>query len=454
MIQFDGGSRGPAEGEIGYVLKSYPRMSETFIANEIYLLEQLGLKLRLFSILDRRDPQRHAVIDAIRAPVEYLPQVTPLDEAPFLTWLSRNGPKFLGSHWRLLKARPVNYARTMFVALGLAFKHRRTSWRRPKASFIKEFLQAGAIAQSVLAAGAIRHLHAHFCHSSTTVAMFASRLCGLPFSFTAHAKDIYVHELNPGDLLQSKLRRAKFVVTCVRANQEHLASLGIKNTPIYSIYHGLDTRRFAPLAAPLADGSAEGTATPILLSVGRLVEKKGFPVLIEACRLLKERGYRFRCQIIGGPGPCERQVASLIQELGLEDLVALAPAVTQEELREVYRQATLFVLPCQITDNNDRDGIPNVLVEAMASELPVVSTNISGIPELIEHGVNGLLAPQKDAPALADAIAKLLDAPALRRKLGVAAREKVCRAFDSESNILALHRLFIDCLKSTENAGN
>jgi hypothetical protein len=164
MIQFDGGSRGPAEGEIGYVLKSYPRMSETFIANEIYLLEQLGLKLRLFSILDRRDPQRHAVVDAIRAPVEYLPQVTPLDESPFLAWLRLNGPKFFGSHWRLLKARPVNYARTMLAALRLAFKHRRTSWRRPKTSFIKEFLQAGAIAQSVLAAGAIRHLHAHFCH--------------------------------------------------------------------------------------------------------------------------------------------------------------------------------------------------------------------------------------------------------------------------------------------------
>jgi glycosyltransferase involved in cell wall biosynthesis len=455
MIQFESGSHGPAEGEIGYILKSYPRMSETFIANEIYLLEQLGLKLRLFSILDRRDPQRHAVVDAISAPVEYLPQVTPLNEAPFPAWLSRNGPKFFSSHWRLLKARPVNYARTMLAALRLAFWRRPASWRRPETGFVKEFLQAGAIAQAILAAGTIRHLHAHFCHSATTVAMFVSRLCGLPFSFTAHAKDIYVQALNPGDLLQSKLRRAKFAVTCVRANQEHLVSLGIKKTPIYSIYHGLDTRRFAPRAprAPL-DGSVEEPATPLALSVGRLVEKKGFPVLIEACRLLKERGYRFRCHIIGGPGPCERQVASLIHEMGLDDIVALLPAVTQEELHEVYRQATLFVLPCQITDNNDRDGIPNVLVEAMASELPVVSTNISGIPELIEHGVNGLLAPQKDAPALADAIAKLLDAPALRRELGGAAREKVCRMFDAESNILALHRLFIDCLNGTESAGN
>jgi glycosyltransferase involved in cell wall biosynthesis len=433
-----------AEGAIAYVLKSYPRMSETFIANEIYLLERLGLKLRLFSILDRRDPQRHAVVDATLAPVEYLPQVTPLNEAPFLAWLRRNAPKFFDSHWRLFKARPVNYARTLMAALRLAFKHRQAPLR-PETSFVKEFLQAGAIAQRVLEVGSIRHLHAHFCHSATTVAMFASRLCGLPFSFTAHAKDVYVYALNPGDLLQTKLRRAKFAVTCVKANRERLASLGMKETPIYNIYHGLDTRQFAPRA-----DAAEEPATPMLLSVGRLVEKKGFPVLIEACRLLKDRGYRFQCQIIGGPGPCARQVASLIHDLALEETVAVRPAMTQEELREVYRRATLFVLPCQIADNNDRDGIPNVLVEAMASGLPVVSTNISGIPELIEHGVNGLLTPQKDARALADAIAQLLDAPAMRRELGVAAREKVRRSFDAESNVLALHRLFLACLNGGE----
>src|SRR5215468_5520260 len=162
MIQLEGGSRGEAEGEIGYVLKSYPRMSETFIANEIYLLEKLGLKLRLFSILDLRDPQRHAVVDAISAPVDYLPQVTPLNEAPFLAWLRRNAPKFFSSHWRLIKARPVNYSCTLLAALRLAFKHRQAPWR-PETGFVKEFLQAGAIAHRVLATGAIRHLHSHFC---------------------------------------------------------------------------------------------------------------------------------------------------------------------------------------------------------------------------------------------------------------------------------------------------
>jgi len=430
-----------AATEIGYVLKSYPRTSETFIANEIYLLEKLGLKLRLFSILKRNDPQRHAVVDATRAPLHHLPQVTPLSELPFPAWLRRNAPKFFTSHWRLLKARPMSYSRTLLAALRLAFKHRRGSWRQPETGFIKEFLQAGYIAQQVLATGSIRHLHAHFCHSATTVAMFASQLCGLPFSFTAHAKDIYVRALNPGDLLQTKLRRAKFVVTCTKANQAHLAALGVKETPIYAIYHGLDTRQFAPRG-----DAVEDPVVPVLLSVGRLVEKKGFPFLIEACRLLKDGGYRFQCQIIGGAGPDAQRVASLIHELGLEDAVALRPAVTQEELRVIYQQATLFTLPCQIVENDDRDGIPNVLVEAMAVGLPVVSTNISGIPELIEHGVSGLLAPQKDARALAGAIAELLDSPTLRRKLGAAAREKVCRLFDAELNVLELHRLFLECL--------
>jgi len=435
----------PAEGEIGYILKSYPRMSETFIANEIYLLEQLGLKLRLFSILELTDPQRHAVVDATRAPIHYLPQLTPLSETPFHSWLRRNAPKFFSSHWRLLKARPGSYALTLLTALRLAFKHRPGSWRRPETGFVKEFLQAGYIAQQVLATGSIGHLHAHFCHTATTVAMFTSKLCGLPFSFTAHAKDIYVRALNPGDLLQTKLRRAKFVVTCTEANRTHLAALGVTDTPIYTSYHGLNTRQFVPRAA-----AVEEPPPPVLLTVGRLVEKKGFTFLIEACRLLKDRGYRFQCQIVGGAGPCARHVASLIRDLGLEDTVVMRPAVTQEELRQVYQQATLFTLPCQIAENNDRDGIPNVLVEAMAMGLPVVSTDISGIPELIEHGVSGLLAPQKDARALAEAIAELLDAPALRQRLGSAAREKVCRLFDGESNILALHRLFLDCLGGIE----
>lgn len=437
----------PTAGEIGYILKSYPRTSETFIANEIYLLEQLGLKLRLFSILDLADPQRHAVVEATRAPIQYLPQLSSLSEVPFHTWLRLNMPKFFASHWPLFKARPLAYVQTLRTVIRRAFNQRKGSWRHPETSYFKEFLQAGFIAQSVLASSSIRHLHAHFCHTSTTVAMFASQLCGVPFSFTAHAKDIYVQALNPGDLLPTKLRRAKFAVTCTKANRAHLTALGVTETPIYTVYHGLDTRQFAPRS-----GNATEAAVPVILTVGRVVEKKGFPFLIEACRLLKERGVRFQCQFISGAGVREQEIQALIQRLDLADTVLMQSAVTQETLRQIYQQATLFALPCQIADNNDRDGIPNVLVEAMASGLAVVSTNISGIPELIEHGVSGLLVPQKDAQALADAIAELLAAPKLRQQLGQAARAKVCRLFDAEANVRTLQQLFLECLEKNQAA--
>lgn len=431
----------PTAGEIGYILKSYPRTSETFIANEIYLLEQLGLNLRLFSILELTDPQRHAVVEATRARIHYLPQLSSLSEVPFYVWLRVNAPNFFASHWPLFKARPVPYVQTLLTAMRRAFKHHKGTWRQPETSFFKEFLQAGYIAQQVLARGTIRHLHAHFCHTATTVALFASQLCSVPFSFTAHAKDIYVQALNPGDLLPTKLRRAQFAVTCTRANQAHLKMLGVTETPIYTVYHGLDTQQFVPRSAIAIE-----PAVPVVLTVGRVVEKKGFPFLIEACRILKARGVRFQCQFISGAGVRERELMALIDELNLSDTVLMQPAVTQETLRQIYQQATLFALPCQIAENNDRDGIPNVLVEAMAAGLPVVSTNISGIPELIEHGVSGWLVPPKDAPALADAIAALLAAPELRQRLGQAARAKVCREFEAEANVRTLQQLFLVCL--------
>jgi glycosyltransferase involved in cell wall biosynthesis len=436
-----------SQTEIGYLLKSYPRTSETFIANEIYLLEQRGLRLRLFSMLSLTDPQRHAVVDATRAPLHYLPQFTSLTEAPsFLAWLRANAAAWQASHWQLFKARPIAYFATLLMALRLAVKHR--EGQRLAMNFFKEFLQGGIIAEQVLSLGPdrkIKHLHAHFCHSATTVAMFASRLCGIPFSFTAHAKDIYVAALNPGDLLPMKLRHAEFAVTCTQANHTHMSSLGVTTTPIHTVYHGLDTQAFTPRPQTVEPDP------PVILTVGRVVEKKGFPVLLQACRLLKERGVRFELLFISGAGVGEPALVKLIEDLELSDVVRLRPAVTQETLKEIYQQVTLFALACQIAENGDRDGIPNVLVEAMAAGLPVVSTTVSGIPELIEHGVSGWLVPPKDPAALADALQRLLVAPALRAPLGRAAREKVCRQFDAEANVNVLHQLFLERLHHHES---
>ncbi len=419
----------PRESEIGYILKGFARTSETFITNEIHLLEKLGLKLSIFSLIKLEGQKRHAVVDTIQAPVTYLPPLSSLTEERLWQWLKNNFGQFSATHSTLCKTRPFAYLKTLLFALKLSLKHR-------EKQFIKEFLQAGFIAQTALESGRTRHLHAHFAHTSTTVTMFASQLSGLPFSFTAHAKDIYLSELNPGDLLNLKLRRAKFVATCTKANEQHLRAVEPNSAPIHTIYHGLDTKQFAPL-------EKASSPTPIVLSVGRFVEKKGYKYLVEACRILKEEGLEFECHIVGG-GDSE-STKSLIQQLQLTDTVIIHSAVTQEELRHIYQRATVFALACQIIESGDRDGIPNVMAEAMAMELPIVSTDISGIPELVDHRVDGLLVPQKNADALAEALAELLHDTALRERLGQAAREKICRIFDAEVTVKELHRLLQNC---------
>jgi glycosyltransferase involved in cell wall biosynthesis len=428
--------------EIGYVLKGYPRTSETFIANEIFLLEDEGVNISIFSLKKLEGQKIHGVVGKIKAPVAYLPETTPAKEDNLAGWLWKNAPNFAASHWKLFLWKPVAYLRTLLEAMAMGMRYRAGAFAAPNRAFIKEFMQAGFIALKVLESGRIRHLHAHFCHTATTVAMLASRMCGVPFSFTAHAKDIYRRDINPGDLLQVKMGRARFIVTCTRANRDHLKPWCPEERPLHTIYHGLDLSLFAACDEKIEEREGAPPAW-LILSAGRMVEKKGFTYLVEACRRLRDRGYRFNCLIIGGGDPRHtEEIRSLIERLNLEKVVTLQQAVTQEELRGIYERATLFALPCQISESGDRDGIPNVLAEAMAMELPVISTGISGIPELIEHRENGLLVPQKDAAALAEAIGELLENPSLRLKLGRAARITVCRKFDARRNIRALRNLF------------
>jgi glycosyltransferase involved in cell wall biosynthesis len=436
------------KAEIGYILKAYSRTSETFISNEIYLLENEGLRLSIFSLKKLQGQQRHGFIDMIKAPVTYLPQTTSAEKDLFIFWLWKNLPQFAAYHGKLWRLKPIAYLKTLLLVLVMCLRYRASAIAAPNWGFIKEFLQAGFIALKVLESGCIRHLHAHFCHTTTTVTMLASKLSQIPFSFTAHAKDIYRKDLNPGDLLALKMRNAKFAVTCTGANREYLDRYRPQTTPLYTIYHGLD----AALFTPGNDGSVAGdqASHPLILSVGRLVEKKGFNYLVEACRILRDRGHAFKCLIVGGEDQYADKIRSLIAQLDLNGIISLHDAVTQEELRRFYRRATVFTLPSQVMENGDRDGIPNVLVEAMAMELPVVSTNISGIPELIEDGTDGLLVPQKNAEALADALERLLNDRDLRQAFGKAARAKVCRHFDSKRHVTMLKDLFETSLRSSE----
>jgi glycosyltransferase involved in cell wall biosynthesis len=416
-------------------LKGFPRNSEAFITNEIVLLETMGLQLHIFSAFRGDSAGTQSIVQQIKAPLQYLPEAGFTIDRSFFIWMCVNLPRFLPSHLRLFSKRPLPYLQAAWEAFRLSFRCRSGFMPWPKKVFYKDFLRAGFIALQVIESGRIGRLHAHFCHGSTTMTLFASRMAGVPFSFTAHAKDIYLPKLNPGDLLQIKMRRAQFVVTCTGANKQYLEEACSDGAPVHTIYHGVDTARFHPSQ----DGEPD---PPVILSVGRFVEKKGFPFLVQACRILKDHGHQFQCRIVGEPDEQSGLVRQLIFRSALEDRIVIEPGVTQDELRALYQQATMFVLPCQIVDNGDRDGIPNVLAEAMASGLPVVSTDISGIPELVVHRDNGLLVSQRDVHALAKAMEELLADAQLRRRLGQAGRDTICRIFDSATTTKQLHSLF------------
>ncbi|HHL19193.1 MAG TPA: colanic acid biosynthesis glycosyltransferase WcaL [Thiothrix sp.] len=454
---------------IAYILKGFPRLSETFIANEIYLLEQLGTKMALFSIKKGEAGQQHAVIDKIQSPLRYLPRMSSLSGSYLLPWLVANSKPYLRHHGKLLLTSPRRYVTTLAHAIALTWKHRRSRWRLRKV-FIKEFIQAGFIASHIKQQGSIRLLHAHFCHGATTVAWFTSELTGLPFSFTAHAKDIYQQQLNPGDLLQQKLQAAAFVTTCTHANHHHLSALSSQPENVHTIYHGLDTDKFIPHLSALTPQpenvhtiyhgldtdkfipQEKNTSLPLILAVGRHVEKKGFVYLLEACVQLRALNIDFQCQIIGESGDQTARIQQLIHDKKLEAWVTLKPAVTQETLKALYQQSTIFALPCVITADGDRDGIPNVMAEAMATGLPIVSSPISGIPELVKDNRNGLLVPPRDVDALAAALQRLLSNTKLRHRLGKAARETICQRFDSSTTTRSLQRLFDNYFQQEQEA--
>lgn len=434
------------DAEVAYILKGFPRLSETFIAHEIHLLEIMGMRLRLFVIKPSDETKVHDVVRRIKAPISHLPQLGTLSGNSLWKWLIDNFEAFKAPHRALLAARPLAYVKTLVAALGLAIKHRAHLFAPLRKVFIKEFIQAGSIAAQILESPGIRHLHGHFCHGATTITWFVSQLTGLPFSFTAHAKDIYQVDQNPGDLLERKMHAARFVTTCTSTNHHHLAQLAPKCDHVHTVYHGLDTEYFAP--------SRQATATsdtlPNILSVGRFVEKKGFEFLIEACAELRNQGVEFRCTLIGERGDQSERIAALVEANRLQDVVDVRNAVTQQELRDIYAQATMFVLPCLVTADGDRDGIPNVLAEAMAMGLPVISTAISGIPELIDEGIDGLLVPERNSSALTEAMHSLIRDDALRARLSRAARAKIVNRFDSRRTTLKLRALFHDAMHPTE----
>jgi len=428
---------------VAYVLKGFPRLSEMFIASEIYRLEQAGLPLRLYVIKPVDEEKHHEVVDRIKAKPEYLPPASSVSAVTLLSWLKQNLSRFLPGLTRVFLRRPIGTTRAMLSALAQAIRARHSFWSPPRKVYLKEFLQATALADRLLRAKEVRHLHAHFGHGAATVTWLASKITGLPFSFTAHAKDIYCGMLNPAGLLKRKMEAATFVVTCTEANQQYLQQ--ISNTKVHCIYHGLnaDFRRLLTeqTEAPKRNGHLR------VLSVGRLVPKKGFDILVDACVTLREQAVPFKTIIVGEQGEHESEIRQRITRHQLDGYVQLLGPVTQRELFAEYRRSSVFCLPCRVLENGDRDGIPNVLMEAMACGLPIVSTTVSGIPEIVSHGVNGLLVPPDDSVSLAEALLQIKRDPLLGQRLSREASRTVTENFNGETFANQLARLFTEAMQ-------
>lgn len=392
---------------IAYLLGSFPCLSETFILHEILELEHQGLTLHLFSFSEPSEGKMHEAVRNVQSPVTYVSRHSML---VIMATTVR----------RLLKA-PRRFLRTCIVML--------THYRRR--STLRLLLYAAFLTDQLEREG-ITHLHAHYATEPASVAQSVNLLIGTSYSFTAHAHDIY-HSSKAE--LAYKMQMARFVVTCTAYNQRYLASLVDRyvGEHIHCIYHGLNLRAFPSNASvPLVP--------PLILSVGRLIEKKGLSYLLRACRLLAEQGYDFTCRIVGD-GPLRQVLEREICELALNDRVELWGAETHERVVEMYQHATIVTLPCIIGKNGDRDGIPNVLVEALFMGVPVVSTPVSGIPELITPEINGLLVPPHDSTALATALARLLDDAQLSCCLAAAGRQTVLERFDMARNATRLLHL-------------
>jgi len=390
---------------LSYIIGTYPVLTETFIDREIRHLLDLGVDLEIVSI---RRPRT--------------------DLSPAQHELSRRVTYLLPVSWSSLVLSQVTAAigrpRTYFGTLAWLLSRRHGGAPRRRTAF---HFVTGVYVARVLRRRRGIHLHAHFVDRAATVALVASRFLDTTYSVTAHAREIYVDAF----LLRERIGEAVFAATCTEYNRRYLADLvGPSVAPrVLRLYHGLDLKTY--LDGPERAPSAE---RPLLLAVAQLAERKGLQYLVEACRILADRGRSFECEIIGD-GPLRGELERQVHDLGLEDHVRLTGPLPYPDVVARYPRAAAFVLPCIVTSEGDRDGIPNVILEAMAAAVPVVSTPVSGIPEVLRDDETGLVVPERDAPAIADAVGRLLDDPALGTRLGTEARSFVTSEFDLTRNI-------------------
>lgn len=400
--------------KVAYYLPRFPRLSETFILREILVLRRMGVDVQIFSLLPPLSSSTtHPQVQEVMPHVHY---------SPFLFSL-----RLILAQFFFLFRSPGKYLRALYHVIWMTLPEPSTLIKAlllfPKSVFFARQLQEiGAL-----------HVHAHFVWVNGISAQVAADLIGIPYSLHAHAWDIFQRK---PEAVRRQILKANKIVTISNYHRQYLSKLcperDIKD--IHVVHCGLDPREFAP-AHVQADGKTR------IISVGRLLTKKGIEYLIDACALLKQKGYAFQCSIIG-EGPLESALQERIEKHLLKDSVTLLGARPITEVLNAYRQSDMFVLPCIVTDFGDRDGIPVVLMEAMAMEVPVITTPVAGNPELVLEEVNGLMVPERDSQALAAAMERYINDPILHQRLGREGRNTILAEFDVHSTTKQMAEIF------------
>ncbi len=404
--------------KIGYVLKRFPRLSETFVLNEILALERAGIEVEIFSLLKPPQEERHGVLERLKAKVTYLPSTGNLGRIKMLQGLGAAETSFGG----LVDDSIAGFGDLYPAKTGEAIAA----------------LHIKAAVLSVLAQqNNVQQFHAHFGSDATTVALLASRLSGVGYSFTAHARDIYHTYSTPNAdnaMRRQKISEASFVVTVSDYNARYLRSLAPASAShIHRLYNGIDLDRFRK--------RSNRPQKRKILAIGRLIEKKGFTHLINACSLLAAKGVEFECEIVG-EGPLRTDLENQIIRFDLAARVSLVGSMAQEKLIETVSSAELVVLPCVVSESGDRDGLPTVLLEAMAMGVPTITTTVSGGPEIVVDGKTGFLVEPADEVDLAAKLERILDDPELAQQMGCAGRRRAENLFSLEKNAQALAEYF------------
>jgi glycosyltransferase involved in cell wall biosynthesis len=400
--------------KVAYIVSRFPKLTETFVLYEILAMEQLGVTVEIYPLLRGRECVVHAEVDRL------------VERAHFHPFLSL---PIMRAQWHFICRRPLAYFKVLAEVLRGTFG---------SANFfigaLGIFPKAVRFAYEI-AGQEVTHVHAHFANHPAVAALIINRLTGIPFSFTARGSDVHVDQ----QMLKQKLEASAFAITVSSYNKEFMIDECGPNVrdKIRVIYGGVDTDVFSPRTRSDSDGPFQ------ILCISRFEEVKGHACLIEACRLLQERGVEFECHLVGD-GPLRPEIERQIARADLGDEVRLWGACTHAEVIERLSHAAVVVLATVPTSSGKREGIPNVLKEAMACGLPVVASSIAGIPELVDHGHSGFLVPPRDTVALADALQRLNDDPALRHRMGRAGREKVIREFDLRTSVANRAELFLN----------